>query len=219
VSESELRKKTAQEAFDLVKEGHEHEQKARDYELESLEHALRANRCYNSALWILLEVFNTPLIRYCANMVGEDNAEDIAERAFFAARGGFPRFRGENGVLGLRRWLFTIATNLCLKELNRRKREVQAANPLDNAVVDFSKVRRIRPGRLKWYERWEGVSEEEIRRAIEQLKDETNKIILKMDMQPTLTVKDIAYFLDKEEAAVRQRIYRASLEVAAILGL
>jgi RNA polymerase sigma-70 factor (ECF subfamily) len=60
-------------------------------------------------------------IRVCARMLQDDEeASEITQEAFFAAWQGLPSFRGEARFAT---WLYRIAYQCCVRQLERRKRE------------------------------------------------------------------------------------------------
>jgi RNA polymerase sigma-70 factor (ECF subfamily) len=85
-----------------------------------------------------LEAFNVIVVRYqdrvfnlCLRMLGNRQAaEDAAQEAFISAYRAMARVRGDN----IRAWLFRIASNVCIDEIRRRKR--QPASSLDVARSD-----------------------------------------------------------------------------------
>jgi RNA polymerase sigma-70 factor (ECF subfamily) len=85
-----------------------------------------------------LEAFNAIVARYqdrvfnlCFQMLGHRQAaEDAAQEAFISAYRAVARVRGDN----IRAWLFRIASNVCIDEIRRRKR--QPASSLDAARSD-----------------------------------------------------------------------------------
>jgi RNA polymerase sigma-70 factor (ECF subfamily) len=74
-----------------------------------------------------LEAFNALVVAYqdrvynlCLRMLGSvQPAEDAAQEAFISAFRNVAKMRGEN----VRAWLFRIASNACIDELRRRKRQ------------------------------------------------------------------------------------------------
>ena len=62
------------------------------------------------------------LLAHCYRMLGSaHDAEDVVQDALLGAWRGLPRFQGRSS---LRSWLYTIATNACLKAIERRPRRV-----------------------------------------------------------------------------------------------
>jgi RNA polymerase sigma-70 factor, ECF subfamily len=88
-------------------------------------------RAYNR----LIEPHRAELRAHCYRMLGSaHDAEDALQEALLRAWRGLPRFEGRSS---LRSWLYTIATNVCLKAIERRPKRVlpidfgPAADPHD----------------------------------------------------------------------------------------
>jgi RNA polymerase sigma factor (sigma-70 family) len=83
----------------------------------------------------LTEPHRRALHAHCYRMLGSvTDAEDALQEALFNAWRGLPRFEGRSS---LRSWLYTIATNACLRAIERRPKRVlpidygPAADPHD----------------------------------------------------------------------------------------
>src|SRR4051794_22328974 len=74
---------------------------------------------------ILVEPYRAELQAHCYRMLGSvQDAEDALQDALTSAWRALPRFEGRSS---LRSWLYKIATNACLKLLERRPRKLLAA--------------------------------------------------------------------------------------------
>src|SRR6478735_8185305 len=70
----------------------------------------------------LVEPWRRELHAHCYRMLGSvDDAEDALQDAMLRAWRALPRFEGRSSV---RSWLYRIATNACLRQIERRPKRV-----------------------------------------------------------------------------------------------
>jgi RNA polymerase sigma-70 factor, ECF subfamily len=94
-----------------------------------------ARRDDDDAFGRLAEPYRTQLYAHCYRMLGSAaDAEDALQETLLRAWRALPRFEGRSSV---RSWLYKIATNVCLRAIERRPRRVlpvdygPAADPHD----------------------------------------------------------------------------------------
>src|SRR6266545_8327887 len=106
-------------------------------ELELLEAARRGDE---HAYARLVEPYRAELHAHCYRMLGSvPDAEDALQDALLRAWRGLPGFEGRSS---LRNWLYRIATNACLKAIERRPRRVL---PIDYAPAADAHDRPAEP--------------------------------------------------------------------------
>jgi RNA polymerase sigma-70 factor (ECF subfamily) len=100
------------------------------------------------------EQHRVELTAYCYRMLGSADAEDAVQETFIRAWRAYDRFEGRSQ---LRSWLYRIATNVCLDQLEGRKRR---ARPMDlgparepvaenlNALPEVTWIEPIPDGRV-----------------------------------------------------------------------
>ena len=77
--------------------------------------------------------FRPRVLRYLARLVGEREAEDLAQIVMLKASQALPRFRGDSSVST---WIYRIASNAALDELRRRRSAAQQLTDLQGSGED-----------------------------------------------------------------------------------
>src|SRR6058998_1301462 len=98
---------------------------------------------------VVLEPYRAELRAHCYRMLGSaHDAEDAVQEALLRAWRGLGRFEGRSS---LRSWLYTIATNVCLKAIERRPKRVlpidyaPAADPHDGPAEPLTESVWVEP--------------------------------------------------------------------------
>jgi RNA polymerase sigma-70 factor (ECF subfamily) len=108
-----------------------------------------ARRGDESAFGALLEPYRRQLLAHCYRMLGSyQDAEDALQDTMLNAWRALPRFERRSSV---RSWLYTIATNSCLKALERRRTRLlpvdfaPAADPHDEVSPPIAETTWLEP--------------------------------------------------------------------------
>lgn len=180
---------------------------AQDEGLIDLELARRAGGGDREAFAALVTRHQASVYRLARHVAGtRDEAEDVLQQTFLSAWQGVSRFRGESSV---RTWLLTIARNAAVTRRVRAAREPIDATPLDDLG--------IRAG-------WGGPNPEQLAVAAEQhqrlaaalaaLDPDEREILTLRDLEG-LAGEDVAAMLGLTTAAMKSRLHRARLRLAA----
>jgi RNA polymerase sigma-70 factor, ECF subfamily len=86
--------------------------------------AVRAKNGDELALAAFVRATQAPIWRFCAHLVGTDDADDATQETFLAAWRALPSFRGDASA---RTWLFVIARRSADRVARRRRRWLELA--------------------------------------------------------------------------------------------
>jgi len=169
------------------------------------------------------EAFDTLVRRYqrqtvnlAYRLLGDlDAAHDVAQEAFVCAYRALGKFRG---AARFSTWLYRIVYNLCLDELNRRRRR-SAEHSLDNfyAADDSPMLDVPDPNPDPAEEVAVRLLQREIRRAVARLSPTHRAVLVMYDLQG-LSYEEIAEVLRCPLGTVKSRLSRARLALRAELA-
>lgn len=162
-----------------------------------------------SAFDILLKRHAAAVLRLARSVTGRrETAEDVLQQTFLTAYTQAATFRGEESA---RAWLLTIARHAAYRMGVKDSRE----RPADEALVDLG----IQAG---WGQddpetlTLRAQREEALTAALEALDPEDRAIVVLRDLEG-LSGTEAAKVLDVSEAAMKSRLHRARLRLAAAL--
>lgn len=169
--------------------------------------ALRAARGDRQAFAILVRRYQRPLFAFLGRMsLSPTQADDVAQEAFVRAWTGLARFDPDKARFVT--WLFTIARNQAIDELNRRA--TAAAEPAD-AVLDIASDQ---PGPDLLVERAQSAAR--LQRAIRRLAP-NDRSVLALAYVRELDMTQIARIEGLSVAAVKTRLHRSRRQLRAWL--
>src|SRR5512132_4053588 len=166
----------------------------------------------------LVAEYGAQLHAHCYRMLGSvPDAEDALQEALLRAWRGLPRFQGRSS---LRSWLYTIATNACLKAIERRPRRVlpidygppsDPHDPLPAPLVEASPWIDPLPTPEGRYEQRESVELAFIA-ALQHLPARQRAVLILRDVLG-FSARETADALDMNPAAVDSAMQRAKKTV------
>ena len=164
----------------------------------------RSRRGDMQAFEELVQRHRSVVLRIAARVVGEHEADDVAQDAFLRAFHRLDRFRGE---APFRSWLLTIASNTAVSAARRREAQRESADDQTPDVV----THRTPADELETQER--------IRRLDVKLKGlspEHRTVLVLRDVEG-LTYDEIALVTGMPLGSVKARLHRARNDLIELL--
>jgi len=160
------------------------------------------------AFTALVERYRQPVMNFVLRTLrDETEAEDLAQNVFVQVFKAAPRHQETAKVST---WIFTIARNLCLNELRRRRRHpTEPLDPLPDDHETHAPIQaadRVTPGPTETLLRRE--LEEKVEAAIAAL-PENQRTALLLCREEELSYEDIAAVLGCSLSATKSLIHRA----------
>jgi RNA polymerase sigma-70 factor, ECF subfamily len=155
----------------------------------------------------LVEPYRPALEAHCYRMLGSlDDAEDLVQETLLRAWRRLDRFERRSSV---HTWLYRIATNACLDEIERRPRQLQPVQPFPSARVEEPAAPTYDPAAR--YALREGM-ELALLTAIQTLPGRQRGVLILRDVLGW-TGPEVAELLDSTVAAVNSALQRARATV------
>jgi len=156
-----------------------------------------------SAMEELLELWKMPIFRFFLRSLNHhEDAEDLTQRVFIRIYRSAERYLPQ---AKFSTWIFTIARNLLIDEIKKRKRRPQ--------VVFDEHIEKVGDG--------EGGRSEELTEILMKHLDtipENHRTALLLRVQRELSYREIAEVMQTTEASVKTWIHRARLDLRKSLS-
>ncbi|WP_223606518.1 RNA polymerase sigma factor [Chryseobacterium sp. OSA05B] len=137
----------------------------------------------------IYELYWQKIFRLCMGYVNNsDLAQDLAQETFIIVWRQLPKFRNESSI---RTWIFRIASNNCLKQIEKEKKFTKAELPIH---LEEKKQESMEPQIQLLYQ------------FISEL-PETDRIIISMELEEVRQA-EIAGIVGLSESNIRVRIHR-----------
>jgi len=159
----------------------------------------------------LVEPYRHALEVHCYRMLGSlDESEDLVQETLLRAWRALERFEPR---AQLQTWLYRIATNACLDELERRPRRPEPLDPFPDLALDETAAATYDPAAR--YALREGM-ELALLRAIQELPGRQRAVLIFRDVLGW-TAPEVAELLDTTGASVNSALQRARATIDAQL--
>ena len=166
---------------------------------------IKAARQNPEAFGELYGLYVEKVFRYLYSRIGNvHEAEDATSQTFLAAFESFDRFRQDGHFAS---WLFTMARNKAMDHFRQRKKSVS----LDDVKEISAPLTRAGTGTTSVDDPLYGVIQSEQSAALSKLilaLPEEDRELLRLRFLAGMSFPEIAYFLHRNEEAVKKSIYR-----------
>jgi RNA polymerase sigma-70 factor (ECF subfamily) len=166
----------------------------------------------------IYERFQPGVLRFLSRLVGEEEAEDVAQEVFLRVDRGLEGFRGESSM---GTWIYRIARNAALDRLRSRPAWLESARQLQKhgSGEDPEDVMSLIPDEGASLERYLIGKEmsECIRGRVDTLPESYRRVLFLSELVG-MTNAEIASALGVSEGAVKIRLHRARSLLREDLG-
>ncbi|HEU4949998.1 MAG TPA: sigma-70 family RNA polymerase sigma factor [Candidatus Deferrimicrobiaceae bacterium] len=166
----------------------------------------------------IYERFQPGILRFLSRLVGEEEAEDVAQEVFLRVDRGLEGFRGESSI---GTWIYRIARNAALDRLRSRPAWLESARQLQthDSGEDPEDVISQIPDEGASLERYLIGKEmsECIRGRVDTLPESYRRVLVLSELVG-MTNAEIASALGVSEGAVKIRLHRARALLREDLG-
>lgn len=166
------------------------------------------------AFELLVAAYEKNVYNVALQMTGNrEDAQDMAQEAFFKAYNSLPSFRGDSKFSS---WLYRIVSNVCLDYRRRQARRPSSSLTVEddegeNVQLDVADESQSPEALLE-----RKLTREAVRRGLRELPDEQRQILLLREIQG-MSYDEIADAMDLEVGTVKSRIFRARKKLCAFL--
>jgi RNA polymerase sigma-70 factor (ECF subfamily) len=141
------------------------------------------------------------------------DAEDMAQEAFWKAYRSLGEFRGESKFSV---WLYRIASNVCLDFLRSRSRKPTVSLSVEDDEGEEGQLDIADESQSPELLMERGLTRDAVRRGLDTLPPDYRQILLLREIQG-LSYDEIAAVLEIEVGTVKSRIFRARKRLCAFL--
>jgi len=149
----------------------------------------------STAFETLLATHQDKVFRLCYSMLGDRaQAEDAAQECFLRIWKSMDRYRGDSAI---GTWIFSIARNVCLTSISKRRRSA----PIEEA----ERSQPVMPDRQR-----------DILHLVSQLPDNYRQVVMLFYMEDR-SYEEVACMLDLPLGTVKTHLHRARQQLATMV--